>query len=62
MNAPGRVDAFIARITEIGSRRERDEDWTLYESFKHSALRDFPNTSPQDWERLMVAIAKAAGV
>lgn len=60
MNA--RLDQFVTRAIEIGAARQYDPDWALYERLKSELGRDYPNLTPQEYERAILAIARAAGV
>lgn len=60
MNA--RLDQFVTRAIQVGAQRSLDPDWTLYERLKSELNRDYPNLTPQEYERALLAIARAAGV
>lgn len=56
------VERFLALCAQMEAHRRAGPDWTLYEKLKGSVYRDFVNLEPSDYERLIKACAKAAGV
>jgi hypothetical protein len=60
MNAP--LDQFVSHVIKIGALRGRDPDWPLYERLKADLTRDHPGLTQREYERAILAIARAAGV
>lgn len=56
------LDEFVSRAIKIGALRGRDPDWTLYERLKADLDRDHPDLTHREYERAILAIARAAGV
>lgn len=62
MNDLSPLERQIKNALAIGFRREKSADWALYERLKAEATAALPDLSPEQYTRLMRAIAKAAGV
>lgn len=56
------VDRFLALAAVIGAARADGPDWPAYERLKRDFVRQCPDATPQEYERVMRAVARAAGV
>lgn len=56
------VERFLAFVAVIHAGRHAGADWTLYERLKRDFVRQCPDATPDEYERVMRAVARAAGV
>lgn len=56
------VERFVALASVIGAARADGPDWSAYERLKRDFVRQCPDATPDEYERAMQAIARAAGV
>lgn len=63
MNAPHPpLEAFLARVRELGYLRDGRPNYRLYDALKADLMRDFPALHPGEYTRAVQVIARAAGV
>lgn len=56
------VERFVALAAVIGAARADGPDWAAYERLKRDFVRQCPDATPDEYERAMQVIARAAGV
>jgi hypothetical protein len=56
------VERFLAFVAGIAAVRHGGPSWPMYERLKGDFLRQCPDATPQEYERVMRAVARAAGV
>lgn len=55
-------DRFLAAIRQVGVYRDHRPSVRLYEAWKRDWLGQFPDATPEQYERAMGVLAQAAGV
>lgn len=56
------VERFLAFVAGIAAVRHGGPDWPAYERLKRDFVRQCPDATPDEYERAMQVIARAAGV
>lgn len=56
------AERFLAFVAGIAAVRHGGPSWPTYERLKGDFLRQCPDATPDEYERAMQAIARAAGV
>lgn len=56
------MERFLAFVAGIAAVRHGGPSWPMYERLKGDFLRQCPDATPQEYERVMRAVARAAGV
>ena len=56
------VERFMSFLATVSASRDDGPSWALYERLKRDFVRQCPDATPQEYERVMRAVARAAGV
>lgn len=56
------VERFLAFVAGIAAVRHGGPSWPTYERLKRDFVRQCPDATPDEYERAMQVIARAAGV